>query len=147
MTPTRQRKIVVGVDGSASSRCALSWAASEAVLRSVDLEVVYAFSLTAIALASPGTAVMLKDTDLRQVGVDLLNDALDELGDLPPRTTARVVEDIAADALLDCSSAAEMLVLGAHGKNTFGGARFRPTHQQCLRHARCPVVIIPEEER
>lgn len=138
-------RIVVGVDGSFSSRRALAWAAREAVLRDCELEAVYAWSINAIAWASPTTALMLHNTDLQKVGEELLIATIDELGETSARITAMVIEDVPADALLDRSRGAEMLVLGARGSDPLGPFRICPTHKQCLNHATCVVVIVPEE--
>lgn len=142
----RDRRIVVGVDGSCSSRRALAWGAQEAVLRDCDLEVVYAWSLNAISWAAPFTAMMLRNNDLQGAGEQMLAAAVDELGETPARVTTHVLEAVPADALLERSDGAEMLVLGSHGNDPLGVFLFRPTHQQCLRHAKCAVVIVPEEE-
>lgn len=140
-------RIVVGVDGSVSSRRALAWAANEAELRDWDLEVIYAWSLEGVAWASPLTAMLLRDRDLDERGQAILDEALRELGETGASITATIVHDTPADALLWAAESAQMLVLGGRGSDPLNGFRLRTTHARCLRDAKCPVVLIPEDCR
>jgi nucleotide-binding universal stress UspA family protein len=55
---------------------------------------------------------------------------------------SRVVEGNAAQALLDASAGAELLVVGSRGHGGFFEALLGSVGQHCVHHATCPVVII-----
>src|SRR6478752_266297 len=56
---------------------------------------------------------------------------------------AKVVRGHAADALLDASRGADLLVVGSRGHGTFAGTLLGSVSQHCAQHARCPIVIVP----
>jgi nucleotide-binding universal stress UspA family protein len=47
-----------------------------------------------------------------------------------------------ADALVEQSEGADMLVVGSRGLGGFAGLVVGSVSQQCLHHAKCPVVVI-----
>ncbi|MEV0067983.1 MULTISPECIES: universal stress protein [unclassified Amycolatopsis] len=48
-----------------------------------------------------------------------------------------------ADVLVECSRDALMLVVGSHGWGKWRGLLAGSVSGSCLRHAHCPVVVIP----
>ncbi|WP_374196042.1 universal stress protein [Streptomyces sp. TS71-3] len=52
-------------------------------------------------------------------------------------------EGRAADVLLAASGGAALLVVGAHRRGGHAGRRLGPLHRAALRHAPCPVAIVP----
>ena len=58
-----------------------------------------------------------------------------------------VCEGNAATELVDKSKGADMLVVGSRGLGGFRGLLLGSVTQQCAQHTRCPVVIVPAEER
>lgn len=48
-----------------------------------------------------------------------------------------------ATVLLEEAAGAHTLVLGARGHGGFGGLLLSSVSDQCVRHARCPVLIVP----
>jgi len=137
-------KIVVGVDGSAGSRDALRWAFAEAKLRGASLEVVivWQYPITA-SLPTFGTMITPQDfeTDAR---TELLAIVTDEgiSADAPIPVSTLVAEGNAARVLLDASDAAELLVVGSRGHGGFTGVLVCSVSQQCVNHAKCPVVVV-----
>jgi nucleotide-binding universal stress UspA family protein len=62
-------------------------------------------------------------------------------GDRPEvRVTGKIVEGLAARVLLDQAAGADLLVLGSAAKAEPHAVG--PVAQSCLRHARCPVVVV-----
>ena len=164
-------RIVVGVDASPGGLQALTWAAGEARLRLATLEVVYAYHGQALAAplyfpsreALPGrdTGGQLPpdqaraETAERQTefeaaihrqAEDLLEDLLGELRDEVEGVDVerRVVEDRhPAEALVELSDDADLLVVGSRGRGGFSSLLLGSVSHAVVLHARCPVVVIP----
>lgn len=136
------RKIVVGIDGSSSAQHALRWAIEEAQLRHARIEAVYAWSISAIAYVSPGTAMMLRTTDLNEVGNEMLRNSIDAVDTFSVNISCSVIEETPTRALLQRSADAELLVLGAYASDQFSAVSLGSTHEHCIKHCECPVVIV-----
>lgn len=135
-------RIVVGVDGSESSKAALAWAVRQAALTGAEVEAVTAWHI-------PGTygygyAMAEAIPDLEQVAVQILDEAIAQAAVLAPDVRIRpvVIEDNAARALLDTSKGADLLVVGSRGHAGFTEALLGSVGQHCVHHAECPVVVI-----
>jgi nucleotide-binding universal stress UspA family protein len=53
----------------------------------------------------------------------------------------------AVSALVDASRAADLLVVGSRGRGAVAARVLGSVSQGCVRHARCPVVVVPGGER
>jgi nucleotide-binding universal stress UspA family protein len=147
--------IVVGVDGSEESQNALRWAVEEAGLRGADLQVVHVYDyrppLSAFAAAEGMSAEQIRQwqDNLRGEADAVRKDAEDLVGSVVRDVTdqsveVHVVQDRhPAEALVEQSEGADMLVVGSRGRGGFTGLVLGSVSQQCLHHARCPVVVIP----
>ena len=116
-------RVVVGVDGSASSEEALAWAEREANLRGARLDVVHAWTMTEVT--SQYGAPFVGDPDaLQRASRALLEDMVEGLADErdggPPELLLQSVAGPAAQALMQSAAHAELLVVGARG---LGGLR------------------------
>ncbi len=139
----RERRIVVGVDGSDSSKAALAWAIKQARLTGAAVEAVITWQFPATyGYPVPGTP----DVDLEKVATQVLTTAIAEVAgpDEPVTIKSTVVEGNPARALLDASAGAELLVVGSRGHSGFVGALLGSVGQHCVHHATCPVVVISE---
>ena len=144
MEKAQPRRVVVGVDGSEHSKLALAWAAEEARIRGVGLEVVLAWTL----LAQPGREQPKPDygdDDARAVLEQLVADTLGN--DRPPGLVLSPVNELAARSLIDASEDAAVVVVGSRGLGGFRELLLGSVSAQVVRHARCPVVVVPGEER
>lgn len=132
--------IVVGVDGSASSRDALRWAARQARLTGADLHAVCAWNLP----SGYGYAIDYSDVDLEAEARKGLDATLAQvLGDVPDAPLAAHVEQgHAASVLVEASRGADLLVVGSRGHGAFSGMLLGSVSQHCAQHAACPVVIV-----
>ena len=134
--------IVVGVDGSDSSRNAVSWALNQAALTGAGLRAVSSWRWPNYLTRLPPGADLAEETG--QV-LDEVVDAV--LAENPPAAatvtvTKHVVEGPAGPALLTQSDGATLLVVGAHGRAAFPGMLLGSVAEYCVRHGTCPVVVV-----
>ncbi|MGW6913327.1 universal stress protein [Kitasatospora sp. NPDC054939] len=129
--------IVAGFDGSPESTAAAGWAAREALLRRLPLELVQAWPWpdtdvpgTDEAVARSREQLALAETELRRV--------LAAGGDL----TSAHVRESPVEALVAASGRASMLVLGSRGLGTVQGFLVGSVSQEVLRSAACPTVLV-----
>ena len=138
------KTIVVGVDGSASSRKALTWAAAEAADHGADLLVVNVWEHT---LLPPAGSVSVSehyvpDPSQRTMD-DLLQVIKEELGDDPPvLVNSQVKQGRPAKVLIDESAGADLLVVGKRGHGGFAGLVLGSVSQHVAAYAKCPVTVV-----
>jgi nucleotide-binding universal stress UspA family protein len=141
--------ILVGVDGSDHSRCAVRWAMQEAALHQAPLTVM----TVRPAEARPATMFFWGlhiHADNGQ-NEDLVRNAVKELADQVasevhgtlPEITVSVATGNPAEELVNASRDADMLVVGSRGTGGFGRLVLGSVSSQVTHHAVCPVVIIP----
>ena len=136
--------IVVGVDGSASSRDAIRWAVDEARVRKTTVRAVYAWQLPIVTGFAYVPAEVLDPVELERRAQEVVDAAVAEAVGTANGTTveAVAVEGIAAERLVKESAEADMLVVGSRGRGGFSGLLLGSVGQQCVHHAACPVVIV-----
>ncbi|MFE6691818.1 universal stress protein [Streptomyces sp. NPDC057743] len=143
--PGQQDRIVVGVDGSDSSKEALRWAVRQAELTDGVVRAVTAWEYPPL-YGSIGWIDAPQELagDLKGVASRALDDAIEEV--VPPAQVARVHRSLAygtpAAVLLDQAKGADLLVIGSHGHGGFTGALLGSVGQHCTQHAPCPVVVV-----
>ena len=133
-------RIVVGVDGSQSSRQALRWAAHFAATFGAQLEVVAAWEYP----PSFGWAAIAPDWNPTREMMKVLDDAVQAVfGDQsPPGMQLLVREGGTARVLLEASQGAVMLVVGSRGHGGFAGLLLGSVSANVAEHAPCPVFIV-----
>jgi nucleotide-binding universal stress UspA family protein len=147
-------EIVVGVDGSAGSLEALRFALREAAVRRASVTALHAFLLPLseapgpFALAvpvEPSPSLAEVQHSLERAAGRLLDEALAGVcGEASGiEVERRVVEADPATALLDASEGADLLVVGARGHGGFAGLLLGSVADHLVRHASCPVVVVP----
>lgn len=137
--------IVVGVDGSAESKCALRWAVEEARKRQTPLRAVYAWLYPTVGGRGYIPSDLLDPELLRGRALELLRGAVDEAVGEQAHVEVECMapEGSAARVLLEASSEAELVIVGSRGHGGFGALLLGSVSQQCAQHALCPVVIVP----
>jgi len=142
--------IVIGTDGSGHSRRALEWAMKEAAVRHTPLTVVVVHPLVR-GYAGRGVAYA-NDAELAwEAGEEAKREAdkvLAELGDTRPESVnVQVTSGFPAEELLSAAKDADMIVVGSRGAGGFAKLMMGSVSGQVAHHARCPVVVIPPENR
>ncbi len=141
---TTSGTVVVGIDGSASSRLALGWAVEQALAEGRDLTVVHAVDVSNAAVAMgaasypPEARVAIGDA-----GHQLLTDACATVRRMAPDLTVHQVfrlED-PRHVLLELSQDAAMVVVGSRGRGPMRALLLGSVGAALARHAHCPVVI------
>lgn len=129
--------IVVGVDGSESSRAALRWAAGHAQLTGAVVRAVMVWTLPEVhAGPSRDYEADARDTLTAEVEQALGSDPSIQL-------VTRVVQGRAGPTLTEESAGAQLLVVGSHGHGAHAGMPLGSVSHYCVSHARCPVVVVP----
>ncbi|NYH81149.1 nucleotide-binding universal stress UspA family protein [Actinopolyspora biskrensis] len=135
-------KIVVGVDGSASSLAALDWALGQAELTGSTVEAVTAWEYPAFYSWEGGA---ISPREFESAASVTVEDAVDKAVDrrsFPPRVRTKVCQGDSAQVLLDIAAATDLLVVGSRGHGGFVGALLGSVSHRCTQHARCPVVVV-----
>jgi nucleotide-binding universal stress UspA family protein len=142
--------IVVGVDGSPSSRLALDWAVQEAEAHGNPVQAISTYVIPAMVAASPGYA--FDPLDLNELADGYRATLTTQIagaakGHPSVRIEPVVVQGPAAQVLIEASPKAAALVVGSRGHGGIVGLMLGSVSQQCVAHAHCPVVVIhPPEE-
>jgi nucleotide-binding universal stress UspA family protein len=137
--------VVVGVDAREQAVPALRWAAFEALQRDTDLVAVHAFGAPwQSAPYAPAHESPSPDSAAQRAAGRLAGCVLAAFGGHPPVPVREVCDSRRpVPALLDHGKGAALLVLGARPDPVRGGAMLGPIARDCLRHAPCPVVLLP----
>ncbi|HXQ61266.1 MAG TPA: universal stress protein [Acidimicrobiales bacterium] len=137
---SKQPRIVVGVDGSESSRHALRWAARQAQLTGGRLDVVVTWELpTSFGWVPPYPSDFNPAADAQREADEEIRAALSEYPDVVAQTT--VVEGHPAPTLVQASRGADLLVLGSRGHGEYAGMLLGSVSQHCVSNAHCPVLV------
>jgi nucleotide-binding universal stress UspA family protein len=139
--------IVVGVDGSDTSRNALAWAYDEAGHHGASLVVVTTWHPPAMPMTPPYGNLPPEGygDQPRQEALDLLERFTSELVPKDPVVDVRTsVEEgkNPAKVLIERSKEADLLVVGSRGHGGFAGMLLGSVSQHLVAHAECPVVVV-----
>ena len=141
--------ILVGHDGSPHADVALRWAARLATQARLPLHVMRSWVISSAPRPetwSPGYAPPLRDFEaavLEALRRDVQRCRLDESGAQP---TLHVVHGTAGRRLVEATARADMLVVSKRGRGGFMGLVLGSTTDRVVRHAHCPVVVVPPSE-
>jgi nucleotide-binding universal stress UspA family protein len=143
--PAGGPRIVVGVDGSPSSRSALRWAVGQARLTGGTVDAVIAWHLPVMLRNQSWAPIYAEEAsdfaaDARK-RIDAAISAEVEPADSHLVRT-RVVHGHPAQVLLDVADGADLLVVGRRGHGSVAGALLGSVSQHCVQHARGPVLVV-----
>lgn len=120
--------VVVGVDGSEGSQLAVDFAFAECANRGAELLAVHAWS------------------EEPQLAQRTLSESLAGRGARYPEVVVRpeAVHGSSRQVLVERSRHAQLMVVGARGRDTFQGLVLGSVSQNLLHHAACPVAVVRE---
>ena len=138
-------RIVVGVDGSPSSRAALRWAVRQAVLTGGTVDAVMAWQVPRVLRTSAWAPIYVDEAssfeeDARKTLDAVISDEV-KLSNRQ-RVTARVVNGHPAQVLQEAAAGADLLVVGSRGHGAFAEALIGSVSQYCVHHAHSPVLVM-----
>lgn len=137
-------RIVVGVDGSETSRLALHWAVEEARVRHARVEAVLTWHPPYVG-GYPYTGGAIDAEVLEGTARSTLDEAVtsvDTSGLAQPIDSIVALGDPAA-VLVDAAAGADLLVVGSRGLGGFAGVLLGSVGHHVAHHAACTVVVIP----
>jgi nucleotide-binding universal stress UspA family protein len=138
-------RVVVGVDGSDSSKSALRWAAEEARAHNAELTVVSVWTPAPIAAAPHGGVGWGAGLEPEALAAAVLHDTIEEVlsedSGLALRREVRGGHAV-AKVLIDVSDGADVLVVGSHGRGGFVGMLLGSVSQHVAAHAGGIVVVV-----
>ena len=139
----RVDRIVVGVDGSASSIQALRWAVGEARASGGSVLVLWAWEWMFHEDAQQPDVPFDPNRQARD-DAHLLSGWVDRARQDAPNVDIeeRLVRDLPVRALLDASSEADLVVVGSRGRGGFRGLLLGSVSQQCIQYSAVPVAIV-----
>ncbi len=140
-----QELVVVGVDGSAESVAALGWAARYATATGARVRALLAWHYPG-AVGGPPTGITPEP--VRDQTEEQMHQALDEAiakaytGQDAASVEKSTVYGHPAQALIEASREADLLVVGSHGHGAFTGMLVGSVSIHCVTNAHCPVVVV-----
>lgn len=132
-------RIVVGVDGSATSSRALTWAVDEADRRDAELVIVHAWDYPYGKELSAQAVHDLIKVDAALVLEEAVRYAR-ERGRSPVR--GELVHGVPSQALLEHAADADLVVVGSRGRGGFRAMLFGSVALAVTEHATCPIVVV-----
>ncbi len=136
-----QPGIVVGAEGTAAGRAALEWAFREGLMRRRPVTVVHACGQPLGREVRAMTAV-----EGRRASACMLDAAIAEASRAVggrPEVIEHSLHGPAARVLIEQAQGADMLVVGRGHRLGVVDAIGHSVSAECVRHATCPVVVIP----
>lgn len=138
------RRIIVGVDGSEESLKALRFACERAQLTGESVTVIHGYT----SLGSRMVSATGSSRDPGEVGRTAAHELVKGVcaGVARDYPSVEVVPEAipvrAAQALVDASGAATLVVVGSRGRDAFTELLLGSVSQHVLHRAECPVVIV-----
>lgn len=133
--------IIVGVDGSESSKNALRWAARLAPSLNATIHAIVAWEYPIVFGLEGGIPGIWKPDETAR---EILSNALDSVfgKERPTGLKGSISQGHPTFVLLDASNGAEMLIVGSRGLGGFKGLLLGSVSSSCAEHAKCPVLVV-----
>ena len=138
--------IVVGVDGSASSRRALAWCAEHARALNAKVIAIHAVEIPVYAWRLDVYAPpVYTDEDLERIEDTLREEWCKPLTDANLPFEAKVIEGYPANVIIEAAhrEKADLVVTGSRGLNGFKEMMLGSTSHHLAHHLARPLVIVP----
>lgn len=138
---TGPQPVLVGVDGSASSKEALAWAARYAGLVGALLDVVIVWHMpSSLGWETPIPFDWSPEDDARTILEGAVGEVLGSAH--RPGVALSVLEGPPATVLTELAKAASVVVVGSRGRGHVAGMLLGSVSEALVRHAPCPVVVV-----
>ncbi len=136
-----EKRIIVGVDGSAQSKEALRWAARLAGAQSAAIEAVSAWHFSEYL----GWAAVPEGYAPKTETEKLLTQTVDDVfgSSRPADLQLSVYEGDPAQVLVELSRNALMVVVGSRGRGALSGLLLGSVSTKLTQLAACPVLVVP----
>jgi nucleotide-binding universal stress UspA family protein len=138
-------RIVIGVDGSESSKQALQWGHFLARSTGAHLEAIIVAPLVPpYAWTGAFWGVAPSEGDLRGAAEKMLTATVDEVfgPERPAELMLTVAQGGAAETLMARGKSAQMIVVGSRGHGGFAGLLLGSVSAAIAEHASCPVLVV-----
>ncbi|WP_127361468.1 universal stress protein [Actinacidiphila soli] len=137
-------KVLLGLADEEDAEAA-RFAFEEAVRRSARLRVLHTWTHPHLHLGESSVAAQQDLATQTRQHKELARYSVSGLIDRFPQVAVRVdsVSGAPARALVEASSAADVVVIGAHRRDGGLGMRLGPVAHAVLHYAHCPVVLVP----
>ena len=138
--------ITVGVDGSDHSVKALEWAIKEAAIQHSPVTVLAVHLVPKSGWTGNPITLPADIADVekaRQAAEELVVKVTSQLGDAQPASVkVSAVNGSPAEALIEASRDADLIVVGCRGSGGFARLMMGSVSSQVVHHAHCPVVVV-----
>jgi nucleotide-binding universal stress UspA family protein len=137
-------RVIVGVDGSASSLGAVQWAGDYAAATGAPVTLIAAWQWpTSYGWSIP----MPEDYEPSADAERILAEAATTLREQHPSLSieTQALEGPPAQVLVDASKTARLLVVGSRGHGQLAGMILGSVSEHCVAHAYCPVLVYRQE--
>jgi nucleotide-binding universal stress UspA family protein len=158
MSKASERRIILGVDDSASGLAALQWAVSQARSREAQLVAVRSWALGLPRhggrhhrhIVHPRVVLFFSGAEQRDASAKLVRDAFRTVTGGQPGELAVTVRTPEGDPGAALTSIAtrdgDMIVVGRENLPGWRRARHGSVSRYCRCHAGCPVVVVPTDQ-
>ncbi|MGA7465078.1 universal stress protein [Mycobacterium sp.] len=147
---TNESGILVGVDGSPASRCAVDWAARDAAMRNVRLTLLHfvrPIGTTLPHLPAPtafGRWQVEQGQKFLDDAVKIAKESTSEGG--PGHVETETLFSPVVPSLVDLSKEFQMVVVGSRGRGPLARSMLGSVSSSLIRHSHCPVAVIHDED-
>jgi nucleotide-binding universal stress UspA family protein len=140
------KTIVVGVDGSESSRAAVAFAANEAAVHGARLRIVCAWELSYAAYAGGFAPPIDLSSDLERHADEVAREAAAYATELEPSIYVEheAIHGYPAEVLVTESRGASLVVVGSRGHGGFASMLLGSVSHEVAQHSSCAVAIVPK---
>ncbi|WP_127782016.1 universal stress protein [Rhodococcus sp. X156] len=140
--------IVVGVDGSPASDRAVRWAAEAAQLHHAPLVLVSAWTVSMAAYGGIGMPQWFFDDQVAEARrkLEAAEQLVRSVAGEPVSLDKQLVAGAPAEALVELSIGARMVVVGARGLGELTSGLVGSVSSAVSHHAECPVVILHDTD-
>lgn len=137
------RRIVLAHEGSPAGERALLYVEHLARSEEAEVIVVHAFEVPARYLSTDAYREL--HASFEKASWEVVDDAMQELQKAGASVRGEVREGAAAEGILAVAEAesASLIVLGTRGPSSAAELLLGSTSTEVLRHARCPVLVVP----